>query len=69
MAPVCNHPPQGALRQPDGSLIWHVWAPLCPNVSLVTFAAGVREEIAMTAVGGGYFTHLQAVAPTVCGMR
>jgi maltooligosyltrehalose trehalohydrolase len=51
------------LRQPDGSLIWHVWAPLCPQVSLVTFAAGVREEIAMTALGRGYFTHRQAGAP------
>ena len=50
-------PPQGALRQPDGSVVWRVWAPLSPTVSLVTLSSGQRHETAMTPEGGGYFSH------------
>ena len=60
MAELRDHPPQGALRQPDGSLVWHVWAPLCSSVALVTFPDGRRQEIAMAQEGGGYFTHREA---------
>ena len=54
-----NHP-QGALRQPDGSVVWRVWAPWSATVSLVTLSSGEREETAMTPEGGGYFVHRQS---------
>jgi maltooligosyltrehalose trehalohydrolase len=56
----CPHLPQGALRQPDGSLVWRVWAPLSTTVSLVTSTSGGCEEYAMTPEGSGYFTHPQS---------
>jgi maltooligosyltrehalose trehalohydrolase len=57
-----ENPPQGAVQQPDGSVIWRVWAPLSSAVSLVTFSAADRRETAMAAEGGGYFVHRQAQA-------
>jgi maltooligosyltrehalose trehalohydrolase len=59
---TCPHPPQGALGQPDGSVVWRVWAPSSAAVSLATFAPGGRRETAMTPEGGGYFTHRQSRA-------
>lgn len=53
----CSDPPQGALRQRDGSVVWRVWAPASPAVSLVTTDAGGCETIAMRSEGGGYFVH------------
>ena len=49
------HPPQGALRQADGSVVWRVWAPSSAAVSLVTLPSAQRRETAMTPEGGGYF--------------
>jgi maltooligosyltrehalose trehalohydrolase len=49
------HPPQGALGQRDGSVVWRVWAPLSTTVSLVALPSGQRQEAAMTPEGRGYF--------------
>jgi maltooligosyltrehalose trehalohydrolase len=57
-----SHPPQGALAQSDGSVVWRVWAPLSAAVSLVTWSAAGRQESAMTPEEGGYFTHCQSKA-------
>ncbi len=54
-----DNPPQGALQQPDGSVIWRVWAPLSSAVSLVTFAGAERRETAMTPEDCGYFVARQ----------
>jgi maltooligosyltrehalose trehalohydrolase len=54
------YPPQGALAQPDGSVVWRVWAPLSAAVSLVTLPSGERQEAAMTPEGRGYFAHRQS---------
>jgi maltooligosyltrehalose trehalohydrolase len=54
-----THPPQGAIRQRDGSVVWRVWAPLSPAVSLVTSPSGARQEAAMTPEENGYFVHRQ----------
>jgi maltooligosyltrehalose trehalohydrolase len=53
------HPPQGALRQPDGSVVWRVWAPSSATVALVTSPSGQRRETDMTPEGSGYFSHRQ----------
>lgn len=53
----CSDPPQGALRQRDGSVVWRVWAPASPAVSLVTTEAGGCKTIAMRSEDGGYFVH------------
>jgi maltooligosyltrehalose trehalohydrolase len=66
-----SYPPQGALAQDDGSVVWRVWAPFAKSVSLVTLAAAagdgqnnrVRREIAMTPEEFGYFSHQQADVP------
>jgi maltooligosyltrehalose trehalohydrolase len=55
-----RHDPQGALRQPDGSVLWRVWAPLSPSVRLVTWHAASREETPMTPEDFGYFTCLRS---------
>ncbi len=55
------HPPQGALRERDGSVVWRVWAPLSPAVSLVSLPGGQRRETAMTPEGG-YFVHRESEA-------
>ena len=39
MQRIAPHPPQGALRQPDGSVVWRVWAPSSTAVSLVTLSS------------------------------
>jgi maltooligosyltrehalose trehalohydrolase len=51
---------QGALRQPDGSVVWRVWAPLSEAVSLVTSISGRCENYAMTSEGDSYFVHRQS---------
>jgi maltooligosyltrehalose trehalohydrolase len=56
------HPPQGALRQADGSVVWRVWAPSSATVSLVTRPSAQRRKTAMTPEGGGYFAHRQPQA-------
>lgn len=57
----CTHSPQGALRQPDGSVVWRVWAPLSTTVSLKVMPnSGECEKYAMTSEGDGYFVHEQA---------
>jgi len=56
MQQTCPHLPQGALRQPDESVVWRVWAPLSRTVSLVAFPGDVRRETAMDPEGDGYFT-------------
>ncbi|MCD4726108.1 MAG: hypothetical protein K8R46_00460, partial [Pirellulales bacterium] len=55
-----NHKPQGALLQPDGSIVWRVWAPRSENVSLVAWPDDRRTETAMTPEGFGYFTCSQS---------
>ncbi len=43
-------------RQPDGSVVWRVWAPLSEAVSLVTWpSGGPPRKRAMTPEGDGYF--------------
>ena len=54
--------PQARIRQDDGSVVWRTWAPLSNVVSLVTFSAGGRQEVAMTPESGGHFVHRQAEA-------
>ena len=54
------NPPQGALRQRDGSVVWCVWAPLSTTVSLVTLSSEGRQEIEMTPEGGGYYIRRQS---------
>ena len=53
-----QHLPQGAIAQPDGTVVWRVWAPFSEHVSLVT---GDGQQ-PMTAEGFGYFVHRQEVA-------
>jgi maltooligosyltrehalose trehalohydrolase len=60
MRPHRTHPPQGALGEPDGSVVWRVWAPLSSAVSLVSFPSGERRETAMTPEDRGYFSHRRA---------
>ena len=55
-----NHKPQGALLQPDGSVVWRVWAPRCERVALVAWPDGKRVETAMNAEGFGYFACRQS---------
>ena len=54
------HKPQGALLQPDGSVVWRVWAPRSENVSLVAWPDDSRTETAMTPEGFGYFACRQS---------
>ena len=51
-----RHDPQGALRQPDGTVLWRVWAPLSESVRLVTRNGPEHQETAMSPEGFGYFT-------------
>jgi len=62
-----EHRPQGALRQPDGSVLWRVWAPSSESVRLVTWCGPQREETAMAPEGFGYFTCRRA--PVEEGLR
>ncbi|MGW8257995.1 MAG: malto-oligosyltrehalose trehalohydrolase, partial [Thermoguttaceae bacterium] len=55
-----THPPQGALQQPDGSVIWRVWAPFSSSVSLVIVSEEERREIAMKPEAYGYFSHQES---------
>lgn len=57
--PEPEFPPQGALRQKDGSVLWCVWAPHARSVALVTWPDGQRAEVEMTFGEWGYFTHRQ----------
>ncbi len=52
-----ENPPQGALREPDGSVTWRVWAPNCKSVSLTTFSAHQCGRTPMGPQGRGYFVH------------
>ncbi|MHB1035880.1 MAG: malto-oligosyltrehalose trehalohydrolase [Pirellulales bacterium] len=53
------YPPQGALHQPDGSVVWRVWAPRSSAVSLVTSSSDESAKHAMVGEGNGYFVHRQ----------
>ena len=69
MRPDAEHRPQGALRQPDGSVVWRVWAPLSAQVSLVTLSSGERQETAMTPDGRRLFHPSASRGPTKdCGI-
>lgn len=57
----------GPRRDEDGQLCWHLWAPHCNRVGLVTWRDGVRSDVPMTALGDGYFSHT-APAPSA-GLR
>jgi maltooligosyltrehalose trehalohydrolase len=57
MQPNSRHSLQGALRQPNGSVTWRVWAPLSPTVSLVISTPDGCEKYAMTPEGDGHFVH------------
>ncbi len=50
------HRPQGAIRQPDGSVEWRLWAPMAEQVQLVLQRDGRYEEHRMDTVPNGYFT-------------
>ncbi|MCU0983032.1 MAG: malto-oligosyltrehalose trehalohydrolase [Pirellulaceae bacterium] len=50
-------PPQGAIRQPDGSVRWCVWAPRCAELTLVMWDQDPPREIRMQPTGEGYFVH------------
>ncbi len=50
-----EYAPQGALQQPDGSVVWRVWAPLSETVALVTYPPAGRVETAMAPEAEGYF--------------
>ncbi len=63
MEPEPQHGVPGAARQADGTVVWRVWAPFSPTVSLVTWEHGQRAETAMTPEGYGYFTHVQSGVP------
>ena len=62
MSTAYETPPQGALPQADGSVLWRIWAPLQSAVSLVTFSGAQRRETAMMAEDYGYFVHRQDAA-------
>ncbi len=49
------HRPQGAIRQPDGSVVWRVWAPKARQVQLVLEKEGCREVRTMNPEPYGYF--------------
>jgi maltooligosyltrehalose trehalohydrolase len=55
-------PPQGALRQRDGSVVWRIWAPFSAAVSLITLLSGRQQEIVMAPEGDGYFSCRQPQA-------
>jgi maltooligosyltrehalose trehalohydrolase len=48
---------QGALRQPDESVLWRVWAPLSKNVSLILSTSGKCDKFAMTLEDNGHFIY------------
>ncbi len=54
------HRPQGALRQPDGSLLWRLWAPYHERVQLVIWPDGQEVRIEMTPQEPGFHVHRQA---------
>ncbi|MGD0899959.1 MAG: malto-oligosyltrehalose trehalohydrolase, partial [Thermoguttaceae bacterium] len=56
--PFCD--PQGATRQPDGTVLWRLWAPASRTVGLVTWSDGRRAEAAMAPGPPGWFTFRQA---------
>lgn len=47
---------QGALPQPDGSVLWRIWAPLAERVDLVTWRDGRSDCQPMQPAGWGYHT-------------
>jgi maltooligosyltrehalose trehalohydrolase len=51
------HLPQGAFRQPDGSVLWRVWAPQSDRVTLVLHRSSGRADIVMQSAEFGYFVH------------
>lgn len=57
--PEPEFPPQGALRQADGSVLWRVWAPRAERVALVTWRDSQRREVEMIRDDWGYFTQRQ----------
>ncbi len=54
------HRPQGALRQPDGSVHWQLWAPCHPRLQLVTWPNGQEVAVTMQPRDSGYHSHRQA---------
>ncbi|HEY4310031.1 MAG TPA: malto-oligosyltrehalose trehalohydrolase [Pirellulales bacterium] len=48
-------PPQGAVRQPDGSTRWCIWAPKHDAVSLILWEKGERREHRMRSGDDGHF--------------
>lgn len=52
--------PQGALFQPDGSVLWRVWAPEHPSVKLRLLRDGAWQEFAMKREPDGSFVHALA---------
>lgn len=57
------HRPQGAIRQPDGSVEWRLWAPKAGQVQLVLQRDERHDEHDMAAEPNGYFTfHAASVA-------
>jgi len=57
MLPNPQFPPQGALRQPDGSVVWRIWAPRCESLALITCPGDQRQETPMTRDSQGYYIH------------
>jgi maltooligosyltrehalose trehalohydrolase len=60
MADASIHGPQGAIRQPDHSVLWRLWAPKARIARLVTWPGGHRVETAMAPGPPRYFTCRQA---------
>ncbi len=57
------HRPQGAIRQPDGSVEWRVWAPKAEQVQLVLEREGHREVHPMNAEPYGYLAFRETDVP------
>jgi maltooligosyltrehalose trehalohydrolase len=51
------HLPQGAFRQPDGAVVWRVWAPHSEVVTLILSPSDHPVEVVMQPAGFGYFVH------------
>ncbi|MBX3412285.1 MAG: malto-oligosyltrehalose trehalohydrolase [Pirellulales bacterium] len=48
---------QGALRQPDGGVAWHIWAPRHQKLELVLHTEGPPRAHLMKPAGNGFFTY------------
>jgi maltooligosyltrehalose trehalohydrolase len=56
MEPMPSNP-CGALEQPDGSVLWRVWAPRARAVELVLFEGDGRRAVPMEPEAHGYFRY------------